>query len=205
MDINAIREIVRIAKRMDDLRITNAYEGNVSIKKDGLLYITPSGKNKGFLTESMVAVVDESGKQIAGPYRPSSELNLHTAMYQMRDDIGGVVHAHSPFLTAFAMCGMSFEFPEHAEFVWDHKCAQVLPYGRPGSCELFAGADKILAQGRNIFLLANHGVVTVGPTLLDALNTLESAEHAAKIYTITKLIGKPSPLPAGEVELLMSL
>ena len=207
MEINreARRDVLEAARRMDDKNLTNAFEGNVSVKADGLLYITPSGKNKGRLRGDMIAVMDEAGNQVAGPLPPSSEYGMHRAMYALREDIGGVVHSHAPFLTSFAMCGKPFQFPEHAEFTWDHKFAELLPYGRPGSAAMYAGAGKILATGRNIFLLANHGVVAVGKTVWDALNVLESAESAAKIYVISHMLGKPQPLPAGEAELLLQL
>ncbi|MCF2679836.1 class II aldolase/adducin family protein [Faecalicatena contorta] len=205
MNKKAIEDVLAIARRMDAHGLTNAYEGNVSVKDGEHIYITPSGINKCLLTEEMVAVVDAEGKQIGGLHKPSSELLLHTAMYNMRSNIGGVVHSHAPFLTAFAMCNQTFEFPAHAEFVWDHKAVEVLPYGRPGSEDLYRGADKILEKGRDIFALANHGVVAVGETVWDALNKLESAEHAAKIYTICKMIGKAQNLPAEELQLLMSL
>lgn len=205
MNRKAIKDVLAVAKRMDEHELTNAYEGNMSEKCDGLIYITPSGKNKAVLTEEMIAVIDGNGEQTAGLYKPSSELSLHMAMYRMRGDIGGVVHSHAPFLTAFAMCNKCFQFPAHAEFMWDHKMVEVLPYGRPGSEQIYAGADKILGKGRDIFLLANHGVVAVGETVWDALNKLESAEHAAKIYTCCRLIGEPEELSVGEQELLLSM
>lgn len=205
MNKEAIENVLAVARRMDQHQLMNAYEGNVSVKMDDMIYITPSGINKGLLTEEMIAVVNSKGEWIAGSHKPSSELPLHTAMYHMRDNIGGVVHAHTPYLTAFAMCGKSFEFPAHAEFMWDHKSVEILPYGRPGSEELFQGADKILESGRDIFMLANHGIVAVGETVWDALNRLESAEHAAKIYTYSCLIGKPQDLPEEEQRLLLSL
>lgn len=203
--MDAKKMIVRIAQRMDEKNLTNAFEGNVSVMEGGLLYITPSGQNKGCIDESMIAVMDENGNQVDGCFPPSSEYKMHRDVYKMRNDIGGVVHSHAPFLTAFAMCGKSFCFPQHAEFTWDHKCAEVLPYGRPGSEKMYAGAEKVLASGRNIFLLANHGVVTVGKTLWDALNVLESAESAAKIYAVSRLVGEPAELPEGEAELLLNL
>ena len=205
MESEAIREVLRVAKRMDDKLLANAYEGNVSVKRDGYLYITPSGKNKEWLTGDMIAVFDEKEKQVAGVYPPSSELKMHAAMYGLREDIGGVVHSHAPFLTAFAMCNMPFVSHAHAELLWDHKEVEVLPYGRPGSDSIYAGAGDILKKGKDIMLLANHGVLAVGKTAYDALNKLESVESAAKICVISRLIGKEDDLPADEVEFLLSL
>ena len=205
IELEAIREVLSVAKRLDDKGLVNAFEGNVSVKRNGYLYITPSGKNKATLTEAMIAVFDEEGNQVAGIYKASSELKMHTAVYKMRDNIGGVVHAHTPFLTAYALCAKPFESFAHAEMLWDHKRVEVVPYGRPGSDDIYKGADKIFQKGRDICLLANHGVLAVGETVFDALNKLESVENACKICTSSRMIGEPANLPQDEIDLLLSL
>ena len=207
IDLYAIQEIIDVAKRLDDKGLVNAFEGNVSIKRNGYLYITPSGKSKVTLTPEKICVFDEEGNQVSGIYGPSSELKMHRAMYTMRDNIGGVVHAHPAFLTAYAMCGKPLESKCHAEMIWDHKVVEVVPYGRPGSDEIYAGAKPILDKGRDIMLLANHGVLSVGTDVFAALNKLESVENAAKILTIAKFVGdgKCADLPDEEVQILMSL
>ncbi len=205
MDIRAIHEVLTIAKRLDDKGLCNAFEGNVSVKRDGFLYITPSGKNKATLTEEMIAVFDEEGNQVSGIFPASSELKMHRAVYGMRDNIGGVVHAHTPFLTAYALCAKPFESFAHAEMLWDHKKVEVVPYGRPGSDDIYKGAETIFQKGRDICLLANHGVLSVGTTVFDAMNKLESVENACKICTLAKLIGEPADLPKEEIETLLSL
>lgn len=204
VDKSAVKEVIEVSRRMDMLRLANKYSGNISVKKDGVIYISPSATSKENLTDEMIAVIDSDGNQIQG-YKPSSELTMHKAMYDMRDNIGGVVHSHAPFLTAFAICNKDFAFPASAEFTWDFKIAEVLPYGRPGTADICKGADKILAKGRNLMLLANHGVLSVGATASEALDNLEAAELAAKTYVISKIIGEPHDLPEEEVEYFMNL
>ena len=207
MDLQAIQDIIDVAKRLDDKGLVNAFEGNVSIKRDGYLYITPSGKSKVTLTPEKICVFDEEGNQISGIYAPSSELKMHRAVYEMRDNIGGIVHAHPAFLTAYAMCGKPLESKCHAEMIWDHKVIEVAPYGRPGSDEIYAGVKPILDKGRDLLLLSNHGVLSVGEDVFAALNKLESVENAAKILTIAKSVGdgKYADLPEEEVQTLLSL
>ena len=65
MDKAMVAEVLRVARRLDEKNLVNAYEGNISAKKDGLIYITPTGKNKAFLTEEMIAVIDGEGGQSA--------------------------------------------------------------------------------------------------------------------------------------------
>lgn len=207
IDLHVIQDIIDVAKRLDDKGLVNAFEGNVSVKKDGYLYITPSGKSKVTLTPEKICVFDETGKQISGIYEPSSELKMHHAVYEMRDNIGGVVHAHPAFLTAYAMCGKPLESKCHAEMIWDHKMIEVAPYGRPGSDDIYKGVKPILDKGRDLLLLANHGVLSVGTDVFAALNKLESVENAAKILTIAKIVGdgKYADLPEEEVQVLLSL
>ena len=207
IDLHVIQNIIDVARRLDDKGLVNAFEGNVSVKKDGYLYITPSGKSKVTLTPEKICVFDETGRQISGIYEPSSELKMHRAVYEMRDNIGGVVHAHPAFLTAYAMCGKPLESRCHAEMIWDHEVIEVAPYGRPGSDDIYKGVKPILDKGRDLMLLANHGVLSVGTDVFAALNKLESVENAAKILTIAKIVGdgKYADLPAEEVQVLLSL
>ncbi|MGI6052844.1 MAG: class II aldolase/adducin family protein [Bilifractor sp.] len=204
MDIQAIKDIIQIAKRLDEKQLVNAFEGNISIMRDGWLYITPSGQNKALLTEEKISVFNPDGEQVSG-LPASSELKMHRAVYKMRDDIGGIVHAHAPFLTAYALCGKPFTSRAHAEMLWDHKSIEVAPYGRPGSDAIYAGVKPILDKGRNVLLLSNHGVLAVGGDAYEAMNRLESVENAAKISVIAKLIGEPADLPEEEVQALLSL
>lgn len=207
IDLSAIEEIIEVARRLDDKGLVNAFEGNVSIKRDGKLYITPSGKSKVTLTPEKICVFDEEGNQISGIFAPSSELKMHSAVYKMRDNIGGIVHAHPAWLTAYAMAGVPLESKCHAEFIWDHKKIEIAPYGRPGSDDIYAGVKPILDKGRDLLLLANHGVLSVGTDVYAALNKLESVENAAKILTIAKFVGdgKLADLPEEEVNTLLSL
>lgn len=205
MDINAIRDVIQVARRLDNKQLVNAFEGNISIKRDGLIYITPTNKNKEFLTEAAICVFDEDGKQVGGVYQPSSELKMHAAVYKMRTNIGGIVHAHPPCLTAYAICGKPFSTNAHAEMLWDHKRIEVACYGRPGSDDIYSGVKPILAKGRDVLLLSNHGALAVGPTVFDALNKLESVENAARISIYSKLLGDPANLPDEEVEALLAL
>ena len=205
MERQAIQEIIAVAKRLDDKQLVNAFEGNISIKRDGYLYVTPSGKNKALLTEEMICVFDPDGCQISGKFAPSSELKMHAGIYAMRDNIGGVIHAHPPFLTAYALCCQPFTNRAYAEMLWDHKVIELVPYGRPGTEDIYAGAKPILDKGLDIMLLANHGVLVVGNTVFDALNKLESVENAAKITAIAKIIGPLAELDPNEVQALLKM
>ena len=76
LDFNAIREVMAVSKRLDEKGMVNAFEGNISVKSavDGLIYVTPTGKNKALYTEDMIAVIDQDGEWIGGTCKPTSEI-----------------------------------------------------------------------------------------------------------------------------------
>lgn len=207
IDLKAIQEVIDVAKRLDDKGLVNAFEGNISMKRAGYIYITPSGKNKATLSPDKICVIDKEGNQISGIYAPSSELKMHRAVYNMRDNIGGIVHAHPIYMTAYAMCGIPIDSKCHAEMIWDHKKIEIAEYGRPGSDEIYKGVKPILDKGRDVLLLANHGALAVGEDVFAAMNKLESVEHAAQILTVAKIIGdgKYAELPEDEIQVLLNM
>lgn len=204
MDKNMLQEILTVAKRLDEKNLVNAYEGNVSAKKDGLVYITPTSKNKGLLTENMIAVIDEKGNQIGGDCKPTSELPMHLRTYLLRDDIGGVVHCHPTFLTAHAICNIPVDTRAYPEMIANFAAFEVVPYGRPGTEQILKGAEELF-QRRDLVLLGNHGVLAVGKTVMDAMNRVEAAEAITKTLFIAHMLGKAVDLDDTEYAHFLSL
>ncbi len=110
-----------------------ALEGNASMidRETGLTYITPSGRMKLLLQKEDISVMDESGTQIGGRGKRSSEYLLHEAVYRTRPDVNAVVHCHCPYLTAYALRYQDFYRPEDCSLhvVFQGSC---LPYGKTG-------------------------------------------------------------------------
>ncbi len=208
LDFDAIREVMQVSKRLDDKGMVNAFEGNISTKskKDGLIYITPTGKNKALYTEDMIAVIDEDGEWIGGTCKPTSELPMHFNTYKMRggDAINGVVHAHPTFLTAYSLCLKEVETRAYPEMMGNFKKFQVAPYGRPGEPDIYEEARPFFEAGQDIVILGNHGVLVVGATVTDAMNKLEAAEAIAKTLYYANKIGEQQNLDASECELFFS-
>lgn len=205
MDITAIKEILEVCNRLDQKGLVNAYEGNVSIRRDGYIYITPTSKNKAFLKEEMIAVFEESTlKQVGGIYPASSEMLLHTNAYETRPDVFGVIHCHPTMLTAYALCNKPIETRAYPEMIGNFKKIECAPYGRPGTDEIFDVAREYVLK-RDIVLLGNHGVITVGKDVYDAMNKVEAAEAIAKVLYYAEQIGGVVDLPDSEVEMFLSL
>ena len=166
--------------------------------------ITPTNTRKSTLTEELIAVLDENGNQVFGLKKPSSEIIMHTAAYRLRSDIRAVIHCHSPYLTAHAICHVPIDQKCHPEMMMHFRDIPVAPYGRPGTREIIDHATPFLKE-RNLVLLGNHGVLAVGSTLELALQRVEAAEKFAGILAIARGLGRTADIPAADVDYLMGL
>jgi L-fuculose-phosphate aldolase len=200
----AINDILEAAHLMDRKNLMSTFEGNISVKKEGLLYITPTQTNKGILTADMIAVYDEAGSQIAGELRASSEIAMHTALYGMREGIDAAAHAHPPYLTAHAICNKTFTTDCYPEFITLFSEIPVAPYGAPGTHDIYAGI-KPLIQDHFVILLANHGALAVGSSALKACARLEAAEASAAILDLAHRVGSPVALPEAELKRIRAI
>lgn len=189
----AIQDILMVAKRMDGKGLVNSFSGNISEKKDGKIYITPTGQNKALLTPEKIAVIDEDGKRIWG-MKETSEIIMHSMAYEICEAngwrTGGVVHAHSNVMTAFSMAGMSVETEAFPEMLANFHKIPCVPYGEPGTKYILTMAEPYLAKGYRIVLLGNHGCLAVGETVEEAMNIVEAAEALATQILITNYILK---------------
>ncbi len=190
--------IVEIAKVMDQKNLVNTYEGNLSIKHEGKILITPSGQSKAFLTTDMIAVIDEKGKQYEGRLRYSSEYLLHVAAYRLRDDVCAAIHSHAPYLTSFALNSQPIESKAYPEMINLFGKIPVVPYGTPGTDEIAAEMGPHLAKSK-VVLLANHGVLAVGSDLYDAFNLTQAAESIAYILTLANNLGHVTDLTTEQI------
>jgi L-fuculose-phosphate aldolase len=125
-------------------------------------------------------------------------------MYTLREGVGAVAHAHTPYLTAYAICNKEFTCDCYPEFIAHFKEIKVAPYGAPGTHDIYAGAKSII-QDHYVVLLANHGVLAIGSTALKACNRIDAAEAAAKIMAIAHSIGTPVPLPESEIKRIRAI
>lgn len=134
--------------------------------------------------------------------RPSSEWRMHRDIYASRDDAGAIVHVHSPAATALACLPRvqsegipAFHYMVAVAGGDDIRCA---PYATFGSAELSRAAVAALI-GRRACLLANHGTVAIGGTLVAALELAVELESLARIYAQALQLGEPVVLPADEM------
>jgi len=172
--------------------------GNISARmSDGNIVCTPSSVDYETMLLEDLVVVSPDGDVIskAEGRGPTSELGLHLACYRAFDDIGSVIHAHPVWATMFACAHEPVPacVDELSMYVGgDVRCAE---YAMSGSAEVGANAVAAL-EDRGAALLANHGLVAVGPTPLKTLHIVALVERTAQIAWGARAIGPVVGLPA---------
>ena len=203
--LEAVKEtVMEVAKLMYEKNLVNALEGNVSCRIGDKICITPSGMCKGYLKREMIVVIDISGNISEGIYKPSSEYKMHLAAYNLRDDIKAVVHTHSPYATAYAIANKPIMTKAYPEAVIAFDYIPLVEYGTPSTDAVYSGFSKYI-YSVDVFLIANHGIVSVGQDPFDAFFKIEAAESIAKVLTIAGQIGGEHDLPEDEIDLLYEM
>ena len=174
-------DIVEVGRRIYNLGFVAANDGNISVRVgDDEILTTPTGVSKGFMTPDMIIRVDMAGNKLEGELNPSSELKLHLEVYKQRPDVRAVLHAHPPVATAFAVAGIPLDKPVLPEIVISLGRIPIAKYATPSTEELPASVRPYL-EDHDAVLLENHGALTVGSNLFNALFKMEQIEHFAKI------------------------
>ncbi len=199
------RQIVTICHRLYERGLVSATDGNVSVRMpDGSFVVTPSGLGKGLVREEDLVEIRSDGTPISGRRRPTTELGMHLFIYRERPDVAAVVHAHPPFATGFAAARRSLDLCVFPEVIVTVGAVPLAPYATPSTDEVAASIAPFVHTARAI-LLANHGVVTYGPTLEDAYHAMEKVEHAAHMVFVARMLGGEKALTAGELKRLQQI
>ena len=194
---NAETAVLSAAKDMLRRGLVEGTAGNISARRqDGNLVITPSSVDYAEMALDDLVVVDPDGAvlQAANGRSPSTEMQLHLACYRAFDDIGSVIHSHPVWATMFAVARQSIPacIDEFAVYCGgDVRCAE---YAASGTPDVGNNAVKAL-QGRAAALIANHGLVAVGPRPDRALHITALVERTAQIVWGAKALGGPVPIP----------
>jgi len=179
-------------------------DGNISVRLDGgRVLITPAGLCKGRMDSDDLLIVDLMGKVIdsAKEREPSSETPMHLEVYKQRPDLRTVIHCHPIFATALTVAGLEFPIDILPEVMLTLKNVPVTDYATPSSHE---NADVIRPWICNYdaILLRQHGSLTTGKNLDEALIHLERIEHVAEVFWRATMLGNVSRIPTNELEKL---
>ena len=126
---------------------------------------------------------------------------MHLAVYHHRDEVAAVIHSHPPIATAFACAGRALDEMLCQEAVMTLGIVPLAKYATTGTDEVAASLIPLI-PGHEAILMANHGVVSYGKTLLEAFLKMETVEHLAHIGLIAHQLGSAQPLRTDQVEQL---
>lgn len=206
-DREAKQEIIEIGKRMYLKNFVAANDGNISCKvSEDIIWATPTGVSKGFMTEDMLVKMRMDGTIMSsGTMKPSSEIKMHLRIYEENAEVMGVTHAHPPISTSYAIAGMGLDKAIYPEALVNLGTVPCVHYETPGSQGI---PDSIApyCKDYHALLLANHGALTWGKSLMEAFFRLEALEHYAMILMYTgNVIGKANVLSCDQVQELLKI
>ncbi len=178
--------------------------GNISVRDGSMIWMKPSGLTLDEMKPSdLCGMRISDGKQLKGKRKPTTEVNMHLGIYQVRDDCQAVFHTHSPWAGGVLSSGVDFK-PMFPEFVVDLGERATVPYITATTQKLADAVAKAAKKADTIFL-RNHGVVALGTEMKQAFFRSQVVEDAAKSLIAACIVGKPRFLSKKQQEELLNL
>jgi L-fuculose-phosphate aldolase len=182
--------IIEAARAMNASGLNQGTSGNVSVRHRDTMLITPSATPYDRMTPDMIAAMPIDGERGAwsGPLKPSTEWPFHLDILRARPEIGAVVHAHSTYATVLAIARRPIPACHYMIAAFggtDIRCASYARYGTKELSDLAVAA----LEDRTGCLLANHGMIAIGPTLEKAMWLAVELETIARQYYLSLPLG----------------
>jgi len=194
-------QLVRYARQMLTSGLVRGTSGNVSARPPGSSWclVTPSGVDYESMRPEDLVRVDLDGKPLGPGMKPSVDTPSHLAVYRARQEVGAVIHTHSPYAAAFST--LHREVPplitESAGYLGGTvRVMEYVPPARPDTGDAVAAG----LGGDRAVLLPNHGVVAVGEDLRKCYNAAQQVEESAHVAFLALQLGEPYPVSAPEIE-----
>ncbi len=192
------KETAFFMRRLYERGLTTCSGGNVSQRVGDIILITPSQTDKACIQAEQIAEININGDNHTPHLMPSMEIAMHLAVYQCRNDVNAIVHAHPITATAFTAINKEINCKLTGETRAIIGNPANAPYALMGTQKL---AEKVAeaAIKANVVLMENHGIITFGENLLLAFDRLEVLEAAAKQTLITHLLGDKKEIPINDL------
>lgn len=197
-------ELVAYGAKMVQAGLVAGAGGNLSAREGNVVWMKPSGFAMDEITPDDLSGIDfATGTQIRGQHKPTSEVNMHLAIYRTRPDVVAVFHTHSAWASGVITSGVELK-AMFAEFVNDLGRTGTFPYVTPTTQKL-ADAMGEFAKTHDTVFMVNHGVLAVGVTMKQAYFRVVVTEDAAKSFVAACAVGKPKLLTQAEIDEILSL
>jgi len=200
---NLKKEVYKAHMKLWENRLVMWTSGNVSGRepKTDLVVIKPSGVSYDKLSPDNLVVVDLNGNIIEGNLKPSVDMATHLYVYKHMPDVMSVIHTHSTYASAFAAIGkpISVCLTAMADFF-----GRDIPVGELvliGEEEIGKEIVRKISNSKAI-IMKNHGPFTIGKNVNEALKAAIFLEETAKVLIMSKILGKPQPIPGSMVKIL---
>ena len=181
-------QIADLARSLFERNLTFGSSGNISVRLEDGWLMTPTGSSMGNIDPAAISRLDAKGQWVSGD-KPTKESFLHMSMYEKRSDSNAIVHLHSTHSVAVSCLAdinpQNVLPPLTAYYVMRVGRLPLVPYYPPGDLDL-AKAVSEMASDHHAVLLANHGPVVAGNSLLDAVYATEELEETAKLFLLLK-------------------
>ncbi|MBR1190470.1 class II aldolase/adducin family protein [Bradyrhizobium sp. AUGA SZCCT0160] len=192
------QSIIDACRSMNALGINQGTSGNISLRHDTGMLITPTSVPYETMQPEQIVFMDLDGSFDAAQ-RPSSEWRFHLDILRARPEVNAVVHAHPPFSTILAIMGLEIPPIHYMIAVAGGDTIRCAPYATFGTQELSEHAVWAL-ENRLACLLEHHGMIAVGPSLSKAMWLAVEVEALARQYHGCLQIGTPRLLPKAEIK-----
>jgi len=193
------QQIIDVGIALDRYRLISLSGGNVSMRIGTHILVTPSGMSYETLVPADVVVMTPEGKVVEGTRRPSVDTVALLHIFNHMPEVNAIIHTHQPYATAIGL--VMDELPGFCTTLVNATlgAVTVAPYSSAASLDMGVRTVEYIGDKRAV-ILRNHGVVTVGPTLKDALYAAVYLEDACRAYCAASAIGKPRGLTPAQVE-----
>ncbi len=191
------QSIIEACLEMNSLGINQGTSGNVSVRHEYYMLITPTSTPYDKLTTDTIVRLEMDGTAI-GSLQPSSEWRFHRDIMVARPDVDAIVHTHPIYSTIIAIMGLDIPPIHYMVAVAGGDDIRCAPYATFGSQELSEYAVEAL-KGRKACLLEHHGIIAVGNTLSKALWLSVEVETLARQFHGALQLGEPRLLPKEEI------
>jgi len=186
--------------KLHEMGLNHGATGNCSCRDEETFLITPSGVEIEDLSAEKMVRMDFKGNVIDSKLNlnPSSEWRFHQDIFSHRKEISAVIHTHSIYASTVSLFNKELPPFHYMIAVAGGDSVRCAPYAMFGTQKLSDNIINALA-GRKACLIANHGLVTIGESLEEALQISEEIEHLCHLYIEAKKIGDPNLLTQKEM------